>query len=539
MSRPPRRLVLSLLGIGAAGGGVGTGAVAYTLRDRPRGTVATDTAAPVLPAEPIADQEPPPLDIADENALPGTRDWLPDNTVHRASDDRTGDIMGYAATTSAGHGEIVDFHVSAARARTYRIAIYRIGHYGGKGARLMTTTRPLPARRRAVPLPHPGTGTVACDWPVSWSLRIPDSWRSGLYQAVFTSDEGHRGSTPFVVREPQRPSALLCVIPFTTYQAYNMWPKDRRNGKNLYGGYLPNGRAGGFEQRARTVSFDRPYASAGVPTWFNMDTAFVRWAEQRGYDITYASSVDLHDGTVDPAQYRAVFFPGHDEYWSKPMYDSATRAVGAGRNLAFLGANNVYFHIRLERSAKGRPNRLMACYKTREDPAPGAAGPTVRWREIRTDGSLAEQRLLGIQFNGIVKTPAPLVVQSAGHWLWHGTGVKNGERLADLIGVEADAYNGNAPQPPGARRTLLAASRYTDSRPNSAPRVQNTALTEHAGGGMVFMAGTFHWPLTLVDDDRHTNSKVRLTPPTRAKIRRATGNLVSRMTSGSPYPGGV
>ncbi|MFJ8232282.1 N,N-dimethylformamidase beta subunit family domain-containing protein [Streptomyces sp. NPDC094448] len=538
MSRPPRRVVLSLLGIGAAAGGAGTGAVAYTLRETPLPkTARTAPAVPVMPAEPIAANGTPLRSIAEENRLPGSRGWLPDATVRRASDDRTGDIMGYAATTSAGHGEVVDFHISVARARTYRVAVYRIGHYGGRGARLMTTSPPLPGRRRTVPAPDPGTGTVACAWPVSWSVRIPDDWRSGLYQAVFTSDEGHRSSTPFVVREPQRASALLCVIPFTTYQAYNMWPKDRKSGKNLYGGYRPGGGAGGFEHRAVEVSFDRPYSGSGTPSWFNMDSSFARWAEENGHNITYASSIDLHDGTVDPARYPAVFFPGHDEYWSKPMYDAAARAVASGRNLAFLGANNVYFHIRLEQSAKGRPNRIMACYKTPDDPSPGTAGATVRWREIRADGALAEQRLLGIQFNGIVKKPAPLVVQSADHWLWHGTGVKNGERLPDMIGVEADAYNGNAPEPPGARRVLLAASRYTDSRPGSAPRTQNTAVTEQSGGGTVFMAGTFHWPLALVDDDRYTNTRLRLSPATRARIRRATANLTGRLTGGGGSPG--
>ncbi|QDY77284.1 N,N-dimethylformamidase beta subunit family domain-containing protein [Streptomyces qinzhouensis] len=527
-SKPRRRTLLSLIGVTAAG----TGAAAYTLSDRPG--PGRPTAAPARPAvvEPVATASAQTLSTAEENLLPGSRGWLADKAIRRASSDSYGHIMGYASTTSVGHGQVIDFAISVRKARTYRVSVFRIGHYGGKGARLMTTSSVLTGYRQPAPATDPKTGAVACDWDPSWSIRIPRSWRSGLYQAVFTADDGYRSSTPFVVREPQRASAVLCVIPFATYQAYNMWPQDRKTGKNLYRGYLPSGSIGGFDKRAMKVSFDRPYAGAGVPSWFNMDTGFVRWAEGRGHDITYASSVDLHDGTVDPRRYRAVFFPGHDEYWSKQMYDSASRAVAAGRNLAFLGANNVYFHVRLEKSAKGRPNRLMACYKSAKDPAPGAAGRTSRWRQVRGDGSLAEQRLLGIQFNGIVQKPVPLVVRQPDHWLWRGTGVRDGEKLAQLVGVEADAYDAKAPGPPGARRTLLADSRYLDDR-LPGPQTQHTALTEHAGGGSVFMAGTFHWPLALVDDDPYTK-ELKLDGATKAKIRRATANLVNRLTAGAP-----
>ncbi|CAM5665381.1 hypothetical protein SMICM304S_05120 [Streptomyces microflavus] len=42
---------------------------------------------------------------------------------------------------------------------------------------------------------------------------------SGIYLAVFTSADGFRSSTPFVVRDTERRSDLLMVLPFTTYQA--------------------------------------------------------------------------------------------------------------------------------------------------------------------------------------------------------------------------------------------------------------------------------------------------------------------------------
>ncbi|MET9803187.1 N,N-dimethylformamidase beta subunit family domain-containing protein [Streptomyces sp. NPDC006368] len=437
----------------------------------------------------------------------------------RWSGDRAGHIQGYASATSVGHGEVIDFHVSVHRPQGYRIEIFRIGYYGGHGARLRAVSERLQGRTRAIPTAHPTTGLIACRWPVSWSLRIPSDWMSGLYLAVLTSDEGYSSRVPFVVREPQRPSDILCVLPFTTYQAYNMWPKDGRTGKNLYRGYAARNKIGGADERAYKVSFDRPYTKAGSPNWLELDTSFIRWAEQAGRDVTYASSLDLEQGTVDTTRYRAIFFPGHDEYWSKPMLDSAHKAVAAGTHLAFLASNNVYFHVRMEPSAAGRDNRVMACYKSAPDPAPDASGRTARWRELGPDRRQAEQSLLGIQFNGIVAAPAPLVVKEADHWLWAGTGLRDGDTLPGMVGVEADSYDPTAPSPPGARRTLLAESPYVDNRPGLLlPPLQHTALTEYPNGAMVFVAGTFHWALALADKDylnRH--------------VQKATANLVDRM----------
>lgn len=232
------------------------------------------------------------------------------------------------------------------------MAVYRIGHYGGAGARHVVTGDAV----RVVPQAKPrstATGIIACDWPVSWTLEVPTTWVSGLFLAVFTSDDGHRSYTPFVVRDTARRSDILVVVPFTTYQAYNLWPFDGYTGKNLYKGYVSEGKVGGNPERAFQVSFDRPYAQGGRPRWFEMETSAARWLEADGYDVTYASSLDLHDGRIDPSKYTVVVFSGHDEYWSVEMRDCAESAVPAGTHLAFLASNNIYFHIRVEDSADG------------------------------------------------------------------------------------------------------------------------------------------------------------------------------------------
>ncbi|MGW2560397.1 N,N-dimethylformamidase beta subunit family domain-containing protein [Streptomyces sp. NPDC001514] len=504
--------MLGLIGAGA----LGMAANAFRSRPAPGVKEAGFSVVP-RPVEPVVLT--PSHSIAEENRLAGSKDWISRPDIPMASSDRQGNIMGYASATSVGHGGVIDFHVSVRRPQNFRVTVFRIGDYGGKGARLHATSESLQGRYHPVPMSDPKTGTIACAWPVSWRLRIPAGWMSGLYQAVFTADDGYRSSTPFVVRAaPERASDILVVLPFATYQAYNIWPKNGRTGKNLYRGYQDNGNLGGADERAYKVSFDRPYSDAGVPSWFSMDTSFIRWAERAGHDVTYASNIDLHDGTVDTTKYRAIFFPGHEEYWSKPMRDAAERTVGAGKHLAFLAANNVYYHVRMEKSADGRVNRVMTCYKSANDPAAPPLLRTSRWRDISPDGRYAEQGLLGIQFNGLVHKPAPMVVKESGHWLWAGTGLHCGDTLPGMVGVEADAFDPAAPSPPGARRTLLAESPYHDPRAVRTAKVQHTALTEYPSGGMIFVAGTFHWALAL-DDPDHLNTR----------IRQATKNLVTRL----------
>jgi len=494
----------------AALGILGAGALSVAAVE----TVGRDAAYPVRPPAKTGANV-----LVDENSLAGTPGWEvgADGTV--AADDVGRQIQGYASANSIGHGETIGFHVAVEGGHDFRVRVYRLGHYDGVGARLVATSPPLGGKPGALPSPDPVTGMIACDWPVAWAVTVDAAWRSGMYLAVFTAADGHRACAPFVVREPSRASDLLVVSPVTTYQAYNLWPMDGVNGKSFYKGYNRRGKLAGMRKRAVKVSFDRPYAGAGLPLLFELDVSFARWAEAQGYDVTYASSTDLHEGRVDPEKYTAIVFPGHDEYWSKPMRDVAERAKRAGTHQAYLAANSIYWHVRLERSADGRANRVVTCYKERDvvDPSPGEHGPTVRWRTLKQRHAAAEQGLLGVQYNGIPTRPAPLVVREADHWFWKGTGLRDGDEIPGLVAGEADGFDPAMPKPGKSRQTLLSASPYEDDL-GRGERVQNTSLILDERGTLIFVGGTYHWPLAL-HDPAHLNGHVRT----------ATSNVVERM----------
>lgn len=504
-----RRRLLAAFGVGAA-------AVAglHWHRDSP------EEDAPVSPEPKQADPKPskrgaePDINaIVAENRHQGSAEWRGGRQGTVASDDVGRQIQGYASATSVLTGESIDFHVSASATQACLVEVYRLGWYGGAGARRVREGHRIEVGNQRTPSADPETGTLACAWPASWRLNVPKTWTSGLYMAVMTSESKFRACVPFVVRAP---GGRLCVVlPFSTYQAYNPWPMDHSTGKSLYYGYSSGGETDD-DSRAKEVSFDRPYPGGGVPDALGKDHEFVRWAEARGYDLTYATSIDLHAGRVDPKAFAGIVFPGHDEYWSPEMREVAEAAVEQGVHLAFLSANNVYWRVRFTPSEDGAADRVMACYKTSRDPEHSKGGRTTKWRGDEGSGPHSEQGLLGVQYNGIVDEPQPLVVANASHWFWSGCDVSDGDSIPKVVGGEADGFDESAPQPPALDSVLLSRSPFLT--PDGTPQRQNTHLHEAPSGALVFAAGSIYWPLALnragyVD----------------ARIQRATSNVFARM----------
>ncbi|MFE9252053.1 N,N-dimethylformamidase beta subunit family domain-containing protein [Streptomyces sp. NPDC007088] len=421
----------------------------------------------------------------------------------RPSDDVHQQIKGFTSTGAVAPGDSLDFHVTVDPPQPFFIDIYRIGHYGGAGAAKITTTprqagitqsRPLIADR-----------TVSChNWFMSYRLQVPSYWKVGAYVAVLTTQNGHRSHVPFTVRDSD-PADLLLLLPDVTWQAYNLYPEDGRSGASLYHAWDGSGKLLGEEDAAVTVSFDRPYAGAGLPLHVGHAYDFIRWAERYGYDLAYADARDLHAGRIDPTRYRGLVFPGHDEYWSVPMRRTTELAKETGTSLVFLSANTMYWQVELGPSASGVPDRLLTCRKRR-----GPGKPSL-WREI----DRPEQQIMGIQYAGRVPEPAPLVVRHADHWLWEATGAYERDEITGLVAGEADRYFPRTALPEHEDRVLLAHSPYDDG---GVTRHQETSLYRAPSGALVFASGTFAWSPAL-DRPGHVDTR----------IQRATANLLDRI----------
>src|SRR5437667_3562971 len=306
--------------------------------------------------------------IVIENQQPGTSQWrIPFGS---AATDGGGQIKGYASATSVNKGQNITFYVSVNPAQTYTIDVYRLGWYQGLGARLMQHIGPLSGVQQPTCPTDATTGMIECHWTPGYTLATQASWTSGIYLALLKNAQAYQNYIVFAVRDDSRIAALLYQQPVTTYQAYNDYPYDNTTGKSLYpfNSYGATTVTGG--KNAAKVSFDRPYLGDGTGVdWgqsvFSWEISFIRWMEKSGYDVAYSTDVDTHTDGARLVNYRGFLSVGHDEYWSKPMYDAVIAARDAGVNLAFLGGDAIVSQVRLEPSSSGVPNRVLVCYRHR------------------------------------------------------------------------------------------------------------------------------------------------------------------------------
>ena len=54
------------------------------------------------------------------------------------------------------------------------------------------------------------------------------------------------------------------------------------------------------------------------------------WLERLGYNVSYATSDDLHNGSLNLTSYKALLSVGHDEYWSFEMRQALEDAIVRG-----------------------------------------------------------------------------------------------------------------------------------------------------------------------------------------------------------------
>ena len=214
-------------------------------------------------------------------------------------------------------------------AQTFTIDVYRIGWYQGLGGRLMQHIGPLFGVQQPTCPTNSTTGMIECLWTPAYTLATQTSWTSGIYLALLTNAQNYQNYIVFAVRDDSRVAALLYQQPVTTYQAYNDYPFDGATGKSLYefNSYGATTVSGG--KAAVKVSFDRPYLGDGTGVdWGNSvlswELSFVRWMEKSGYDVTYSTDVDTHTNGGRLLNYRGFLSVGHDEYWSKAMYDASS-----------------------------------------------------------------------------------------------------------------------------------------------------------------------------------------------------------------------
>lgn len=462
--------------------------------------------------------------ISAENRKPGTTEWqLTKVYPNTGKGFRTSLIEGYCSRQSVQSGDTLQIHVSVNPARRFHVDLYRMGYYGGKGARHVTRLGPLAGQPQPDP-PIEERRLRQCRWQPSTELKIAADWLSGVYLGKLTTipeskhEHAWQSYIVFIVRD-QRKADILFQVSDNTWAAYNRWPDDYSLYTDPRHSWAPRVAA----------SFDRPYGkypqifnhplSVGSGEFLLWEFPLAHWLEMLGYDVTYTSNVDM----LEPEQFlrsRVFLSVGHDEYWDPRQYDNALASVAAGVNHLYLGGNSVFGVTPYQPSFDGRPNRVIS----REGVYGGMYGAFQEFfkEPFPTEGPRAN-KLMGAHsvypFNG----GADWVCTNPRHWMFNGTDMKAGDGIPGLVGWE---FHGDPADIPGLEIVGEGDALSGGRRPS------HWVSTIYPGPkrNIVFNASTIWWSQALSSPPGHIlpwSHWVRPQGPD-ARVQRITSNLLRK-----------
>ena len=505
--------------------------------------------------------------IVQENSLTGT----PSSQWDLSGPGSTS-IEGFSAEISVNRGETVHFKIDT-DSSNWRIDIYRLGYYGGNGARKIITLLQTTASNQPAPLNNnisiglvdAGNWSVTASWTVPTDSSLGAPCISGVYLAHLVRQDGISGENhiPFIVRDDGVLHDIVFQTSDTTWHAYNGW-----GGYSLYGGTTSES-----DGRAYKVSYNRPIATRdGVGLYagnqdslFGEEIAAIHWLEANGYDVCYMAGVDTdRRGAVELLKHKVFLSLGHDEYWSGPQRANVEAALAAGVNLAFWSGNEVFWKTRWENSTDGSatPYRTLVCYKeTRDDKVIDPSDPptcTCTWRDPRFsppgDAGRPENGLTGTIFmvddfrEDQILIPYPMTKLR----FWRNCPLaatpvgQSGKLVKDYLGYEWDESPDNGFRPPGLIRlssTTVSVDTYMlDYGHTEGPGIATHSLTLYrhpTSKALVFGAGTVMWSWGLDADHDEDTRETNQNTPTDLNVQQAMVNLLVDMgvSPGSIRPG--
>jgi len=357
--------------------------------------------------------------------------------------------------------------------------------------------------------------------------------RSGLYYLHAENEAGEFFSFPWIVA-PAQPTAPIAVLASSiNWNVYNNFG-GRSNYVNSTGLPptptvnarldLPRYAGTGFSEWGAAsnddfipLSFERPELGNLVPkdaqitdsvggrlasSMAPAEWRLAGWLEREGFAYDYYAEPQLHDGTLDLDAYRVLIISVHPEYWSREMFTRVKRWVHErGGRLMYLGGNGLNCEIEFLDPATIRCKSQLISEN-------GSLGmrdpndPSILY-ESRMHATLeAEASLLGVVTTETgIMTGAPYRALAADHWIFAGTGLKNGdifgaksqhERCSGgASGHETDKMSPSSP--PGTQ--LLA--KGLNPEDGGAEIVHYTT----ASGGQVFSVGSINYVLSLLVDE--------------------------------------
>ena len=431
--------------------------------------------------------------IKKENSREGARDWQ--LTRVRPSGFRTPAIEGYCSRQSVKAGETLDIMVSTEPAARFNLEIFRMGFYGGRGARMMTTIGPMQGKTQSIP-PVGKNRLRQCQWEPSASIKIPKDWPSGVYLGRLNTLPNHKEEpywqsyVIFIVRD-DRPADFLFQCSDNTWQAYNKWPENHSLYTDPRGAHAVD----------VAVSFDRPYAkysqifehplSNGSGEFLLWEFPLAYWMEQHGYDVTYCSNSDCLDAD-QITRCKTFLSVGHDEYWDVRQYHAVKKAITKGTHVMWLCGNSVFAVSPFSKNKRVITRDGIFSGLTDKEINDAIGVFTKDWRRRGPD----ESDIIGarsiVPFNG----GGDWTCTKPEHWIYQGTGMKKGESIRGLVGWE---HHGAPAEKPG----LEVVAEGTVWRGGKQPAHWTATLYPGPKKNLIFNAATIWWPQGLSNPPGH------------------------------------
>jgi hypothetical protein len=347
--------------------------------------------------------------------------------------------------------------------------------------------------------------------------------RSGLYYFHASTMSGRKFTFPWVIA-PAKPTAPIAVLASNiTWNVYNNFggrsnyihadelpPTPTINARQELKRYQDATHSTWGAETYAPISFDRPEPINHIDPAEQItdpiegrapnhvapaEWRLLGWLEREGFAYDFYSETQFHQGALDLTKYRVLILSTHPEYWTRNMYDRVKYWVfEEGGRLMYLGGNGLNCEVELF------GNDTVVCNNTALTslwPA-GMGGAESRFARRHE----SEANLLGVVFDPAgIMTAAPYRVDDANHWVFAGTGLRNGDQFGQR------SLHMRVPGGASGHET----DKISKSSPKNVKRLAKGLNPDNGGaeivffdtpkGGMVFSAGSICWPSAIVVDD--------------------------------------
>jgi hypothetical protein len=216
---------------------------------------------------------------------------------------------------------------------------------------------------------------------------------------------------------------------------------------------------------------------------------------------------------------KAFLSVGHDEYWSRQQYDHCMEAVRQGVHFAFLSGNTCCFVAPFFAAGSGAAHRVI----TRAGRYGGIRADEKTYMSDLPAEAPNESTLIGAQTISPFNGSGDWIVTRPNHWLFAGTGMRQGDRIPGLVGWE---FHGE----PAKINGLEVVAEGTTI--NGGDREAHWTATVYPGpkGNVVFNASTIYWAQGLSSPPGHMLPYSHYGRPhgPDPRVQRITRNLFER-----------